>query len=82
MRGPLGFALGTWLIGNLPLPLAFSTFERRLVAAGVTTEFHASTSASSISSTEENGRGRSPPTRASSGAHALSNRSMFACPAC
>ena len=26
---------------NLPLPLAFSTFERRLVAAGVTTEFHA-----------------------------------------
>jgi alpha-D-ribose 1-methylphosphonate 5-triphosphate diphosphatase len=26
---------------NLPLPLAFATFERRLIAAGVTTEFHA-----------------------------------------
>src|SRR3954470_10176923 len=26
---------------NLPLPLAFDTFERRLAGAGVTTEFHA-----------------------------------------
>jgi alpha-D-ribose 1-methylphosphonate 5-triphosphate diphosphatase len=26
---------------NIPLPLAFTTFERRLVSAGVTTEFHA-----------------------------------------
>src|SRR5687768_5546160 len=26
---------------NIPLPLAFATFERRLIAAGVTTEFHA-----------------------------------------
>jgi alpha-D-ribose 1-methylphosphonate 5-triphosphate diphosphatase len=26
---------------NIPLPLAFTTFERRLIAAGVTTEFHA-----------------------------------------
>jgi alpha-D-ribose 1-methylphosphonate 5-triphosphate diphosphatase len=26
---------------NLPAPLAFATFERRLISAGVTTEFHA-----------------------------------------
>src|SRR4051812_22520492 len=26
---------------NLPIELAFDTFERRLVSAGVTTEFHA-----------------------------------------
>ena len=26
---------------NIPLPLAFASFERRLVGAGVTTEFHA-----------------------------------------
>src|SRR5918996_1231265 len=26
---------------NIPLPLAFATFERRLISSGVTTEFHA-----------------------------------------